>query len=146
MKKAKVKMLQEDEQQIEGDLILKESKVYVLKDEGLRIEIIQLHHDILVAKHGEKQKTIELMTRNYWWLEVTKDVKKYVKDCNIYQRMKNRTEVPIRKLKLNEVPKKPQIHLTVDFITKLLLVAEKDTILVVCNKLFKMTYFVTTTK
>jgi len=30
----------------------------------------------------------------------------------------------------------------VDFITKLLLVAEKDAILVVCDKLSKMTYFV----
>ena len=31
-----------------------------------------------------------------------------------------------------------------DFITKLLLVAGKDAILVVCNKLLKMTYFVAT--
>ena len=34
----------------------------------------------------------------------------------------------------------------VDFITKLLLVARKDTILVVCNRLFKMIYFVATTE
>ena len=34
----------------------------------------------------------------------------------------------------------------VDFIIKLLLVARKDTILVVCNRLSKITYFVTTTK
>ena len=34
----------------------------------------------------------------------------------------------------------------VDFITKLLLVAGKDVILVVCNKLSKMIYFVTTTE
>ena len=33
-----------------------------------------------------------------------------------------------------------------DFITKLLLVAEKDAILVVCNRLSKMTYFVATTE
>ena len=33
-----------------------------------------------------------------------------------------------------------------EFITKLLLIAGKDTILVVCNKLSKMTYFVTTIK
>ena len=33
-----------------------------------------------------------------------------------------------------------------DFITKLPLVAEKDAILVVCNRLFKMTYFMATTK
>ena len=34
----------------------------------------------------------------------------------------------------------------VDFITKLLLVAEKDTILVVCDRLSKMTHFVATTE
>ena len=34
----------------------------------------------------------------------------------------------------------------VDFITKLLLVTEKNAILVVCNRLSKMTYFVTTTE
>jgi len=32
----------------------------------------------------------------------------------------------------------------VNFITKLLLVAEKDAILVVCNRLSKMTHFVAT--
>ena len=37
-------------------------------------------------------------------------------------------------------------HLTVDFITKLLVVAGKDAILVVCNRLSKMTHFVATTE
>ena len=52
MKKAEVKELWGDEWQIEGDLVLKEGKVYMPKDEELRVEIIQLHHNILVAKHG----------------------------------------------------------------------------------------------
>ena len=69
---------------------------------------------------------------------------KYIKNCDMYQRIKNRIEVPIGKLKLSEVLEKPWIYLTVDFITKLLLVAGKDTILVVCDRLFKMTYFVVT--
>ena len=34
----------------------------------------------------------------------------------------------------------------VDFITKLLLVARKDTILVVCDRLSKMTHFMATTE
>ena len=37
-------------------------------------------------------------------------------------------------------------HLTVDFITKLLVVAGKDAVLVVCNRLSKMTHFVATTE
>jgi len=40
MKRAKVKELQGKKWQIEGDLVLKEEKVYVLKNEELRAEII----------------------------------------------------------------------------------------------------------
>ena len=40
IKKAGVKMLQGEEWQVEGDLVLKEGKVYVLKDEMLKTEII----------------------------------------------------------------------------------------------------------
>jgi len=47
-----------------------------------------------------------------------RDVGKYVDSYNICQRIKNRIEVPTKKLK------------------------RKDTILVVCNKLFKMTHFI----
>ena len=46
-----MKELQEKEWQIEGNLVLKEGKVYVPKDEELRAEIIQWHHDVLVAGH-----------------------------------------------------------------------------------------------
>jgi len=45
--------------------MLKEGKVYVPKDEELRMEIIQLHHDILIARHEERWKTTELVMRNY---------------------------------------------------------------------------------
>jgi len=54
MKRIGVKVLQGDEWQLEGDLVLKEGKVYVPKDEELRVEIIWLHHDILAAGHGER--------------------------------------------------------------------------------------------
>ena len=60
--------------------------------------------------------------------------------------MKNRTEEVAGKLKLSEVPEKPWTHLIVDFIMKLPLVARKNAILVVCNRLSKMIYFVATTK
>jgi len=39
---------------VEGDLVLKEEKLYVSKNERLRVEIIWLHHDILVAEYGER--------------------------------------------------------------------------------------------
>ena len=40
MKKAEVKVLRGDEYKIEEDLVLKEGKVYILKDKELRLEVI----------------------------------------------------------------------------------------------------------
>jgi len=146
MKKAGVRELRGNEWKLEEDLVLKEEKVYVPKDEELRAEVIRLHHDVLAARHGGRWKTVELVTRNYWWPVVTRDVGKYVEGCDLCQRMKNRMEEPAGKLKLSEVPQKTWTHLTVDFIMKLPVVAGKDAILVVCDQLSKMTHFVATTK
>ena len=51
MKKMEVKMLRNDEWQTENELVLKKRKIYVPKNESLRLEIIQLHHDTLIAGH-----------------------------------------------------------------------------------------------
>jgi len=87
-----------------------------------------------------------LVTRNYWWPGGIRDIERYVEGCDICQRMKNRTEEVAGKLKLSKVPKKPWTHLMVDFIIKLPLVTGKDAILVVCNRLSKITHFVATTE
>ena len=126
--------------------MLKKGKVYVPKNEELKVEIIQLYHDVPVTRHRGKWKMIELVTKNYWWPDIMKDVEKYVEGCNMCQRMKNRTETSAGKLKLSEVPEKLWAHLTVDFITKLPVVAGKDVILVVCDRLSKMIHFVATTE
>ena len=52
MKKVKVKELRGEEWKIEGELVLKEGKMYVSKDEELRAEVIWLHHDVPAAGHG----------------------------------------------------------------------------------------------
>ena len=146
MKKAGVKIIQGDRWQMEGDLVLKEGKVYIPKDKELRLEIIWLHHDILAVEHGGRWKTTKLVMRNYWWLGVIKDIGKYVKECDVYQRMKNQIEIPAEKLIVNEIPEKMWTYLTVDFITKLSLVVEKNAILVVCDRLSKMIHFVAITE
>ena len=138
MKKAKVKVLQENEWQIERDLML--------KDRELRAEIIWLHYDIPVVGHRGRWKTTELITRNYWWPGIMRDIGRYVEGYDMCQKIKNRTEEIAGKLKLSEVPEKLWTHLMVDFITKLLLVVKKDTILVICDRLFKMIYFVAITE
>ena len=106
IKKVGVRELRENEWKLNEDLILKEGKIYVPKDEKLRTEVIQLHHDMLAAGHRERWKIVELVTRNYWWPGVTRNVGKYVEGYDLCQKMKNRTEEPAEKLKLSKVPQK----------------------------------------
>jgi len=60
--------------------------------------------------------------------------------------MKNKTVIPMEKLMVNKVLEKSWTNLMVDFITKLLLIAKKDVILVVYDRLSKITYFVAITE
>jgi len=53
----------------------KKGKVYIPKDNILRAEIIRLYHDTPVGGHGEQWKIVELVTQNFWWPGVTKEVK-----------------------------------------------------------------------
>jgi len=61
--------------------MLKEGKVYIPKNKKLRAEMIRLHYPI--RGHKGQWKMAELVTRNFWWPEVTREVKQYLERCNI---------------------------------------------------------------
>ena len=116
------------------------------KDEKLRIEIIRLHYDIPIEGYEGQWKTVELVTRNFWWPGVTKEVKRYVEGCDACQRNKNHTEQLAGKLMPNSILEKLWTHILADFITKLPLAQGYDSILVVVDRLTKMVHFIPTTE
>jgi len=73
-------------------------------------------------------------------------VKQYVEGCDSCQRNKNHTEQPAGKLMPNLIPKKPWMHISADFITKLPIAQGYGLILVVVDRLIKMVHFIPTTE
>jgi len=106
LKRAEVKVLKDEEWEVEDGMVLKEGRIYIPEGD-LRREIIQLHHDTPIGGHGGRWKMAELVTRNYWWLGVTKEVGRYVDGCDVCQRYKNQSEVPAGKLMPNVIPETP---------------------------------------
>ena len=49
---------------------------------------------------------VELITRNFWWPGVTKEIKRYIERYNTCQYNKNHTEKPVEKLMPNSILKK----------------------------------------
>jgi len=92
MKRVGVKVLRDEEWRDIDGVMYKEGKVYIPKNEMLRAEIIRLYHDTPVRGHGRQWKTVELVTRNFWWPGVMKEVKQYIEGCDSCQRNKNCTE------------------------------------------------------
>ena len=66
IKQAGVKILRDEEWREVNGIIYKEGKIYIPKDEKLRVEIIWLHYDMPVGGHRGQWKTVELVTRNFW--------------------------------------------------------------------------------
>ena len=53
-----VNILEKDKWEIKNKLVLKEEKVYVLKNETLWLEVIQLHYNIIITGHEERWNII----------------------------------------------------------------------------------------
>ena len=79
-----------------------------------------------------------------WLPGVTKEVGRYMDGCDVCQRYKNRSEVPVGKLMPNAIPEKPWSHTSANFITKLPLAQGYNAILVVCDHFSKMAHFIAT--
>ena len=73
-------------------------------------------------------------------------MKRYVEECDFYQRNKNCTEQLVSKLMPNSIPEKPWTHISIDFITKLPLAQGYDSILVIVDQLTKIVHFILTTE
>ena len=61
----------------EDGLILYKGSVYVPNNENLKCKVTQQFHDNVMGHPGE-WKTIELISREYWWPGITEFVKAYV--------------------------------------------------------------------
>jgi hypothetical protein len=119
-------------------------KIYVPNDRDLRRCIIEQHHDMCIAGHAGRFKTLELVARNYWWLQMSRYICIYVKTCNLCNRMKLQHRRPFSELHPSETPAEPWDTTSVDFIVKLPESHSYDTIMNVVDSVTKHVHFIPT--
>jgi hypothetical protein len=64
-------------------LLMFYGKIYVPKDKDLRCHIVKQHHDTRIAGHAGRFKTLELVSRNYWWPQISRYIGIYVTHCDL---------------------------------------------------------------
>ena len=109
-------------------------------------EFISPHHDNPLVDHFGVDKTRELVGRKYYWPSLKKDVKSYVKGCDIFLASKTVCHKSYEDLQSLLVPIYRWKDLSMDFVAGLLLSADwkgdsYDSILVIVNWLTKMVHY-----
>lgn len=127
------------------DMVHWKNWIYVPRK--MRTEIIQRHHDRATEGHFGVDKTLEKISRNFYFPGMRKEVEKYIKDCQDCARNKAERHKPYGKMQSPEPPSQPWEAIALDFIVKLPISEEPltgtvfDSVLVVTDYLTKYAYF-----
>src|SRR5207302_1863185 len=81
-------------------------------------------------------------SRQYYWPKMRETIKRYITNWDTCQRTKVVRHAPYGLLQSNEAPSRPWKSISMDFITDLLESAGHDAILVVVDRLTKMSHFI----
>ncbi|QRV84489.1 Retrotransposable element Tf2 protein [Ceratobasidium sp. AG-Ba] len=117
-----------------------DGKIYIPDDRDLRIEILQRFHDSPIAGHQGHARTLELISREYYWPGLKAQVNRYVDTCEVCQRSKGyKQAVPHKAL---PIPERPWEDIAYDFIVKLPESKGYDSILTVIDRFSRQAHFI----
>lgn len=110
----------------------------------LRIDLLHDHHDAMSAAHLGFPKTYNSLARRYFWNNMSRDARQYVRTCASCQRNKATTQAPTGLLQPLDIPPHRWHTITMDFAGPFHESGEGkwNMILVVVDKLTKRVHFV----
>ena len=125
-----------------SNLILFKTQLYI--PTPLRLDILKNRHDHQLAGHPGRKKTLKLIQRDYFWPSMRQHVHDYVDTCDLCSRTKAPRHKPYGFLKSLPVPDRPWSSISMDLIETLPLSNGFDSILVIVDRLTKMSLFIPT--
>ncbi|KAL0159647.1 hypothetical protein M9458_043372, partial [Cirrhinus mrigala] len=84
-----------------------------------RVDLIHSTHVSLGTGHPGANNTLSLLSERFWWPDMARDVRRYVRGCKECAMSKSPRHLPAGKLHPLPIPNLPWSHLGVDFMTDL---------------------------
>jgi len=119
-------------------------KIYVPQSLDLRRQIVVLCHDTHIAGHPGCWKTLELVSRNYWWPQMSRYIGQYVSTCDLCLQTKPWQHSPVGELQPLSVPDTQWDTLSVNFMVELPESSGHDAVMTVVDSVSKRVHFVPT--
>ncbi|KAK8994844.1 hypothetical protein V6N11_045913 [Hibiscus sabdariffa] len=103
-------------------------------------------HDSKWAGHPGMHRTLALVTDQYYWPHMDRDIEAYVKTCLICQQDKVETKKPMGLLQPLPIPERPWESISLDFIIGLPNTDNCSSIMVVVDRFSKYATFIPASK
>ena len=129
-----------------SNLLYHHQYIYVPDSEPLKVKILEQAHDAPEAGHPGVLKTLEILQRNFTWPNMKNFVQDYIASCDACQRTKTARHSKYGLLQPLPVPEAPWQSLSMDHITDLPRSKSFDSVLIVVDRLTKMTHFIKANK
>ena len=130
---------------MQDNLVLRRGLVYIPEKDDLKLRILQQCHDSPVAGHLGQAKTLELVSRNYYWPQMRQYIIRYLKTCDVCARNKTPRHKPHGTLHPLPIPPTAWSSVSMDFIVELPESNGFNAILVCVDRFTKMAHFCPTT-
>jgi hypothetical protein len=101
----------------EGGHLYYRGKRYVPEHLELQLRLIKEYHDTPLAGHPGRSNRFDLLSRQYYWKTMRKQVDQYVRSCAECQRSRTSRHSSFGVLRPLPVPEKPWEDISMDFVT-----------------------------
>jgi len=118
----------------EDGLLLHDGLVYVPANDTIKLEILRSCHDSRAAGHLGQEKTLELVSRDYYWPQMRRFINEYVRTCDTCARNKAPQHRRHGELHPLPIPDGPWESVSMDFIVELPPSQGYDTIFVCVSR------------
>jgi len=119
-------------------------KIYVPQNSDLRRWVVSLCHDTKVARHPGCWKILELVSRNYWWPQMSRYIRQYVSTCDLCLRIKLIRQALVGELHPLQILDSRWDMLSVDFVVELPLSSGHNAVITVVDSVSKRAHFILT--
>ena len=114
--------------------------------ETLRADLLKKNHDDLLEGYFGVEKTLEFLSREYYWPKKRADIEKYLQGCDICMSIKAQRHKPYSSMQALPVFTYNEKDLSMDFVTGLPKSKdwrriEYNSILVIVDRLTKMVHY-----
>ena len=125
-----------------NDVLYRNDRLWVFVDVILLVNFFKKIHEFSTSNHFEFNRMKNLLRRDYYWFNMRKIVRRYVRNCHEYQRIKifrNRKNDLLISLIISL---QRWIDISIDFITELFDVHDHNVICTIIDKFNKKRHYV----